>query len=132
MGIEHWSCPRPPIPATRITGVVKVRVTSSKRALRPRCGRRGCGLEARLLRKEQKLKLQTRTARSHRVSRDGAVQSYFVWNTMRGASKPRYSVRFSSRRDFEKRHVVKDRVASLLEREAVGSIPTWSKHTCRC
>jgi len=98
-----------------------------------RCGRRGCGLEARLLRKEQKLKLQTRTARSHRVSRDGGVQSYFVANTMRGASKPRYSVRFSSRRDFGKRlDVVKDRVTSPLEREVVGSIPTWSKHTCRC
>ena len=88
-------------------------------------GRRGCGLEARLLRKEQKLKLQTQTARSHRVSRDGAVQSYFVPNTLRGALKPRYSVRFSSRRDFGKRlDVVKDRVTSPLERKAVGSIPT--------
>jgi hypothetical protein len=102
--------------------VVKVRVTSSKRALRPLCGRRGCGLEARLLRKEQKLKLQTRTARSHRVSRDGAVQSYFVSNTTRGASQLRHSVRFSSRRDFEKRlDVVKDRVTSPEKREVVGS-----------
>jgi hypothetical protein len=76
--------PGPWIPATKSTDVVKGRVTSIQRALRPpQAAGEGCGFEARLLRKKQKLKQQTRTDRSHRVSRDGGVQRYFVSNTMR-------------------------------------------------